>query len=126
VKPWHLIVGGLLLMVVPMLPAAIEIPVPSWSVVAPVAKVTAGVYVEDFRERPVPQDIKKALNALNTEHGIVATSCDVGEPVIPLSYAAPVEAAKKAGLPSFVFMAGSEVVKVLHKPTGDQVLGVMK
>jgi hypothetical protein len=90
------------------------------------AGITSGVYVEDFRERPVPTDIREALGVLNSEHGIVATSCDVGEPVIPLSYAAPVDVAKKAGLPSFVFMAGSKVVEVLHKPTGKEVLEVMK
>lgn len=125
-RPLYLIIGGLLLLVVPMLPATIEIPLPSWPIVSPVAKATSGVYVSDFKKHPVPQDIRAALNELNEKHGIVATACDVGEDDVPPSYAAPVEAAEKAGLPAFVFMAGKEVFKVLPKPTGDQVLEVVK
>lgn len=119
-KPLYLIIGGLLLMIVPMLPATIEIPIPSWSIAAP-AKATHGVYVYDFKKGPVPQDITECLGPLNREHGIIATTCDVSGN-IPRFYEIPVAEAKRVGLPAFVFTDGVRVVNSLKAPAGAEVI----
>lgn len=114
--PWKFILAGVLVAVV--LP-----PLPSdwtWNVVTEVATVSGGTYFYDFREHPVPQDIKEAFAQINKRDGIVFDFCDVsGE--IPASYQPGHDAAKKAGLPSVVMMSGKSVANVLHAPTGKQV-----
>lgn len=99
--------------------------------VDPAVTPTAAVYVYEKDETAVPSAVRSALNRLNRERKIIATEFeddtvdDSGS--TPAQYAIPLAAARKAGLPALVVMAGSEVLSVTLAPTTEeQVLEAAK
>lgn len=80
---------------------------------------TAAVYVHEKSDTPVPSSVLAAINTLNRK-GIVATITDDdvtdGGGETPDQYKAAVAAAKEAGLPALVVLAGSDVLRVVKNP----------
>ena len=100
-------------------------------VVDPATTPTAAIYVYEKDETAVPSAVRSALNRINRERKILATEFeddtidDTGS--TPAQYAIPLAAARKAGLPALVVMAGSEVLSVTLAPTTEeQVLEAVK
>jgi len=116
VKPLGYILLGVLVALSPRVSLTVTIPVPSWSVVTPVATVDRAVLVYEKDTDVIPPAVRAGINALNTR-GIVAVLYEVNdlEEVKP-AYVVPVEAAKKSGLPSLVVLAGDKVVRVVKSP----------
>lgn len=86
------------------------------SVVAPVLKVTAATYHFDEQAGGVPSAVTKGIGKLN-DLGIVATTYpSANVPVTPTQYEVSLPAARAAGLPAFVVMAGDKVVRVVKAP----------
>lgn len=99
--------------------------------VDPATTPTAAIYVYEKDETAVPSAVRSALNRLNRERKILATEFeddtidDTGS--TPAQYTIPLAAARKAGLPALVVMAGSEVLSVTLAPTTEeQVLEAVK
>lgn len=99
--------------------------------VDPATTPTAAIYVYEKDETAVPSAVRSALNRLNRERKILATEFeddtidDSGS--TPAQYTIPLAAARKAGLPALVVMAGSEVLSVTLAPTTEeQVLEAVK
>jgi formate-dependent phosphoribosylglycinamide formyltransferase (GAR transformylase) len=101
------------------------LPVP---VVKPV-EVDSCVYVFEKDSHVVPPAVRAALNTLNRRN-VLATLLedDVtdGDGDIPEQYKLPLEAARKAGLPCLVVMAGGKVLRVVTNPTAEQIAEVGK
>ena len=101
------------------------LPVP---VVQP-AEATAAVIVFEKDEHAIAPDIRAALNILN-RRGILATVLESdttsGSGQVPEQYKLPLEAARKAGLPCLVVMAGETVLRVVANPTAKHVEEVGK
>lgn len=98
------------------------------SPLAPAA--TAAVYVHEKSDTQVPTEVQTALDKLNRE-GIVATVFDVdttdGTGDTPDQYKAALAAAKEAGLPALVVMAGDTPIEVVSDPqTESDVLEAVK
>ena len=82
---------------------------------------TAAVYVYEKDAGPIPAGVTVGLDRLNRERRIVATllehdSTD-GSGDVPDQYRAALEAARKAGLPAVVALAGQTVLRVTPAPT---------
>ena len=92
------------------------------SIVAPVPKVSAVVYVFEKDDTAVPNPVKSAINTLN-RHGIVSTlfEDDVvdGTGQVPAQYASALEAARKSGLPCLVVLANGSVLRVVKNPQNE-------
>ena len=93
------------------------------------SEVDAAVYVFEKNEHVVPPAVRAGLNTLN-RRGILATAFEddtvSGDGDVPEQYKLPLEAARKAGLPCLVVMAGGKVLRVVVNPTAEQVEGVGK
>ena len=90
------------------------------------AKPTAATYFYDDKQHVVPSPVMVAIDKLNRA-GILATFHEVdttdesGD--VPEQYKVSLPAAKEAGLPAMVVMAGERVVRVVKGPTtAEQVL----
>lgn len=127
------VVGGVAPPVVP--PAVPPVVDPTKPVeppaVDPATTPMAAIYVYEKDETAVPSAVRSALNRLNRERKILATEFeddtidDSGS--TPAQYTIPLAAARKAGLPALVVMAGSEVLSVTLAPTTEeQVLEAVK
>lgn len=91
---------------------------------------TAAVYVHEKSDTAVPAAVLAALNTLNRQ-GIAATVFDKdttdGSGETPDQYKAPLTAAKDAGLPALVVMAGERVLRTVKAPTTEaQVLEAVR
>lgn len=96
----------------------------------PTKTPTAATYIYEKDETAVPAPIQAALNKINLEKKIVATLIDDdivdGTGQIPEQYKAAIPAARAAGLPALVVMAGKEVLRVVKDPTEAKVLEAVK
>jgi hypothetical protein len=99
---------------------------PSWPVVVETVKADRATYVFEQRAGDISPAIKAAISKLN-EKGILATPFDKdtvdkqgGE--TPEQYKVALDAAKV--LPSLVIQGGPKVIKVIEKPTAEQVEAV--
>jgi hypothetical protein len=119
VRPFVLIVAGLLLLTLPQVSSCPAV-VPS---VAVPSAATAAVYVYEKDESPVPAYVASALNKLNRERKIVATLFEAdqydGQGQVPEQYRLALQAARKAGMPAIVAMAGTTVLRVVTKPASE-------
>ena len=89
--------------------------------VDPATKATAATYVYEKDQGGVPSAVMYGLNRVNRENKIIATvfeqdSTD-GTGDTPEQYKAAVTAAKAAGLPCLVVLAGSTVLRTVKAPT---------
>ena len=88
-------------------------------------QATAAVYIHEKSDTAVPSGVLTALDKLNRQ-GIVATVFDAdttdGSGETPDQYKAALEAAKQAGLPALVVMAGSAVEHVVKAPSSEQAV----
>lgn len=84
---------------------------------------TQVTYVYEKDQSSPPRAVQAALRALN-EAGILATALDddarTGEGEVPEQYKVALEAAK-GKLPCLVIQAGDKVLKVIEKPTAEDV-----
>lgn len=117
---WLLANGGTLAM-----PSMPWLPIPG--ILSP---VTAAVYVYEKDNGGIPPAVSAALSELNTK-GLRATAIDDdvtdGSGAIPEQYAKAIPAAREAGLPALVVMAGESVRKVVKAPTAkEEVLEAAK
>jgi hypothetical protein len=84
--------------------------------------LTAAVYIHEKDDTPVPSAVRAAISQLNAQ-GLLATEHEEdttdGTDDVPAQYKLALEAAKKAGLPSMVFLAKDKVAKVLKDPQTD-------
>jgi hypothetical protein len=116
VKSLGYILLGVLVALSPRVSLTVTIPVPSWSVITPVATVDRVTLVYDKDGPPVLPGVRAGINSLNNR-GIVADLYEVNDDEeIKPAYVAAVDAAKKAGLPSLVVMAGGKVIRVVKSP----------
>lgn len=88
--------------------------------------VTSVTYVHEQRSTKIPSSVLVALDRINRELKIRATTFDVdtkdGDEQVPDQYKLPLSAAQEAGLPSLVVVAGNEVLRVVKDPkTADAV-----
>jgi len=118
VRPVLLLAAGLFLLAGP-LPA---IPWPESVVTAPAAS-TAAAYVYEKDDHAIPAYVTAAVNRLNRERRIAATLLEDdttnGDGEVPAQYRLALEAARKAGLPAMVAMAGGQVLRVTPKPASE-------
>jgi len=84
---------------------------------------TAAAYVYEKDDHAIPAYVTQAVNRLNRERKIVATLLEDdttnGDGEIPAQYRLALEAARKAGLPAMVAMAGGQVLRVTTKPASE-------
>jgi hypothetical protein len=110
VRPLAFIAAGLLLLTLPRV---------EWGRVAPSA-ADAAVYVYEKDDGAVPAYVTVAVNRLNRERKVVATLLEAdttdGTGDVPDQYQAALDAARKAGLPAVVALAGRTVLRVTPKP----------
>lgn len=88
-------------------------------------KATAAVYVYEKDSGGVPPGITRAIGKLNDRDITAATHEDDGTNAagsIPAQYKLAVPAARAAGLPAFVSLAGDKPLRTISKPTEAQVL----
>ena len=92
----------------------------------PAEKVTAAVYVYEKDQGPVPPPVLSALNRLNRERQIKATTLEAdaknGTGEVPAQYRVPLAAAKEKGLPALVVTAGEKVLAVVKAPATEQAV----
>lgn len=99
-------------------------PMPAWvslpSVVSPVSRPTAVVYVYEKDSGPIPSGVTTAMHRLNSDRQIMATFFEQdstnADGAVPSQYKVPLAAATKAGLPSLVVLSGEVVLKVVPRP----------
>jgi hypothetical protein len=110
VRPLACIAAGLLLLTLPRV---------EWGRVAPSA-ADAAVYVYEKDDGGVPPFVAVAVNRLNRERKVVATLFEDdttdGDGDVPDQYRAALDAARKAGLPAVVALAGRTVLRVTPRP----------
>jgi len=84
-----------------------------------VGPATAAVYVYEKDSGPIPAGVTVALDRLNRDRRIVATLLE--DDTTDGSGAVPdhLEAARKAGLPAVVALAGQTVLRVTPKPASE-------
>jgi len=84
---------------------------------------TAATYVYEKDTHAIPAYVTQAVNRLNRERKIVATLLEDdttnGDGEVPAQYRLALEAARKAGLPAMVAMAGGQVLRVTPKPASE-------
>jgi hypothetical protein len=110
VRPLAFIAAGLLILTLPRV---------EWGRVAPSA-ADAAVYVYEKDDGAVPAYVTVAVNRLNRERRVVATLLEAdttdGDGDVPEQYRSALDAARKAGLPAVVALAGRTVIRVTTKP----------
>jgi hypothetical protein len=127
VKPFVLIAAGLFVLfgVPDVSQFAKWLPV---AVVKPV-EVDACVLVYEKDSTAIEPAVRAALNTLNRK-GVLSTLFEddtvSGDGDVPEQYRLPLEAARKAGLPCLVVMAGGKVLRVVTNPTAEQIAEVAK
>ena len=113
-RPFALIAAGLLLLTLP----GVE-----WGRVDTSGSATAAVYVYEKDDGGVPAYVTVAVNKLNRDRKIVATLLEDdttdGDGDIPDQYRAALDAARKAGLPAVVALAGRTVIRVTPRPASE-------
>ena len=81
---------------------------------------TAAVYVYEKDDGAVPPFVTVAVNRLNRERKVVATLLEAdttdGDGDVPEQYRSALDAARKAGLPAVVALAGRTVIRVTPRP----------
>lgn len=99
------------------------------SILTPVTKPTAAVYIYEKDQGSVPSGVGKALDTLNRQ-GLLATAFEDdttdGDGDVPDQYKVPLAAAREAGLPALVVMSKGEVRRVVKVATEEQVLEAVK
>jgi hypothetical protein len=98
----------------------------------PQPQATAVTYIYEKDQHNPPRAVQAALDRLNAAgSGIVAsvfeqdTTSGTGQ--VPAQYRAQLQAAKSAGLPCLVVVAGDQVLRVVKDPkTADEVLEALK
>jgi hypothetical protein len=92
----------------------------------PDEKATAAVYVYEKDDHVIPAYVTVAINRLNRERKIVATLFEDdttdGAGDVPDQYRAALDAARKAGLPAVVAMAGETVLRVTSSPVDEKAV----
>lgn len=128
-KPFVFLAAGLVLLVgVPTMPTGM--PWWPWPSRVVVPGATTAVYVYEKDTHAVPIGVTVGLNRLNRERGIVATLFEEdttdGTGEVPEQYRPALAAARKAGLPAFVVLAGDAAVAVIKSPTtADEIVGAV-
>lgn len=88
--------------------------------VATTGPATAAVYVYEKDSSAVPPFVTTAINRLNRERKVMATLFEAdttdGTGDVPDQYRLALAAAKKAGLPAVVALAGQTVLRVTPAP----------
>ncbi len=111
-RPLAFIAAGLLLLTLP--------PRVEWGRVDTTDSATAAVYVYEKDDGGVPPFVTVAVNRLNRERKVVATLLEAdttdGTGDVPDQYRAALDAARKAGLPAVVALAGRTVLRVTPRP----------
>jgi hypothetical protein len=117
VRPFAFIVAGLLLLTLPRVEGC---RVTTEQTAGP---ATAAVYVYEKDDHAIPAYVTVAINRLNRERKIVATLLEDdttnGDGEIPAQYRLALEAARKAGLPAVVALAGGQVIRVTQAPASE-------
>ena len=110
-RPLAFIAAGLLLLTLPRV---------EWGRVDTTGSATAAVYVYEKDDGAVPPFVTVAINKLNRERRVVATLLEAdttdGTGDVPDQYQAALDAARKAGLPAVVALAGRQVIRVTPRP----------
>jgi hypothetical protein len=111
VRPLAFIAAGLLLLTLPRV---------EWGRVDTTGPATAAVYVYEKDDGGVPAYVTVAVNRLNRERKVVATLLEDdttdGDGDVPEQYRSALDAARKAGLPAVVALAGRTVLRVTPRP----------
>jgi hypothetical protein len=117
VRPFAFIAAGLLLLTLPRVDGCR---------VDTAGPTTAAVYVYEKDEGGVPPFVTTAINRLNRERQIVATLLEDdttdGDGDVPEQYRSALAAARKAGLPAVVALAGQTVLRVTPKPGSESAV----
>lgn len=86
--------------------------------------ITSVTYVYEQRDGSVPPTVLSAINRINREQQITATTFDKdtldGGGQVPDQYKIPLAAANEAGLPALIVLAGEKVVRVVKAPTTEE------
>lgn len=94
------------------------------------SKIDRATYVYEKDQGSVPPAIAQILKETNQEGEVVATAFEQhtvdASGNTPPQFRTTLSAAKEAGLPSLVLQAGDKVVKVIEKPTAEQVREVLE
>ena len=110
-RPLAFVAAGLLLLTLPRV---------EWGRVDTTGSATAAVYVYEKDDGGVPAYVTVAVNRLNRERRVVATLLEAdttdGTGDVPDQYQAALDAARKAGLPAVVALAGRTVIRVTPRP----------
>lgn len=116
-RPFAFIVAGLLLLTLPRVEGC-RVTTEQTATTA-----TAAVYVYEKDNHAIPAHVTVAINRLNRERKIVATLLEDdttnGDGEIPTQYRLALEAARKAGLPAVVALAGGQVIRVTPAPASE-------
>jgi hypothetical protein len=111
VRPLAFIAAGLILLTLPRV---------EWGRVDTSGSATAAVYVYEKDDGGVPPFVTVAVNRLNRERKVVATLLEAdttdGDGDVPERYRSALDAARKAGLPAVVALAGRTVLRVTPRP----------
>jgi len=95
------------------------------TIVPPTNNVTAVVYVFEKDDTAVPGAVSFAMDKINRD-GIEATIFDDdivdGTGEVPDQYKIALAAAREAGMPVLVVLAGDKVVRVVKAPTTEQAV----
>ncbi len=87
---------------------------------------TAAVYVYEKDAGGVPPFVTVAVNRLNRDRKVVATLLEDdttdGNGDVPEQYRAALDAARKAGLPAIVALAGRTVIRVTPRPSSETAM----
>jgi len=114
VRPLAFIAAGVLLLTLPRV---------EWGRVDTTGSATAAVYVYEKDDGGVPPFVTVAINKLNRERKVVATLLEAdttdGTGDVPEQYQAVLDAARKAGLPAVVALAGRTVIRVTPQPASE-------
>lgn len=114
-KPFVILAAGLLLLTLPSVESC------SVETQQTTRAATAAVYVYEKDVSPVPTGVTVGLNRLNRERNVVATLFEDdthnGGGEVPEQYRAALDAARKAGTPALVVLAGQTVLAVVTGPT---------
>lgn len=94
---------------------------PDWIPSTEPVKATSVTYVYEKDDTAIPPPVLAALDKLNREKKILATTFEDdtkdGTGEVPDQYKVPLAAATGAGLPALVVTAGDKVLTVVKSPT---------
>ena len=108
-------------------PPVVVVPDPTVPpVVVPSTKPTAAYYIFEKDDGAVPPAVQTGLDRLLREKKVDARSVELpfidGTGRTPAVFESPIAAAKQAGLPALVVMAGTEIVSVVLNPTTEEAI----